>query len=86
MMKRILKTAGWIAAPKTMFAVTRPRKAAMLKATQVAAGALVSRLPFRRQRTSPLRVVARGLGAAALTVPIGLWAGRKMFSGGSTAE
>ncbi|CAN5655805.1 hypothetical protein BH23GEM3_BH23GEM3_13220 [soil metagenome] len=77
-MNRLLKTAAWIKAPRLTFAAKNPRKAAFLKAT----GWVTDRvLPHRRKRTTATRTAVRGLGAAAVAIPLGVWAGRKLRGG-----
>jgi hypothetical protein len=71
--KKLMKAAAWAAAPKAMFAVKNPRKAALVKAAGWAAGRL---RPAPKRHTG--RNAALGLGAAALTIPLGLWVGRKL--------
>lgn len=74
-MKTILKTAAWAAAPKAMFIAKNPRKAALLKAADWAAGRVG--LP-QRKRSSTGLAAAKGLSAAALALPLGLWLGNKL--------
>jgi hypothetical protein len=79
--KKALKTAAWVKAPRLMFAKRNPRKAALL-----AAGSWVAKrvMPGRRRKSSTFGLSAvQGLGAAAVAIPVGLWAGRKVFGGGA---
>lgn len=82
-MKRILRAAAWTAAPKAMFAAKNPRKAAMLKAAGWAAGRIG--VPTRKRRSSS-RTAVKGLAAAAVALPLGLWLGRRVRRGAATAE
>jgi hypothetical protein len=77
--KRALKTVAWVKAPKLMFAKRNPRKAALLAATSWVTSRV---LPNRRKKTSRTRTAAQGLGAAAVAIPVGLWAGRKILGSG----
>jgi hypothetical protein len=76
MRKRIAKGVGYAVAPKATFTALHPRKAAYAKATTW----LVDRMTPSRRRRSRTRAVATGLGAAAVTVPLGLWLGRRIRS------
>lgn len=73
--KKILKAAAWATAPKAMFAVRNPKKTALMKA----AGWATSRVLPARRRPSPAMTAAKGFGAAALALPVGLWVGRKLL-------
>ena len=75
MKKKLLKGAGYIAAPKLSFALHHPRKAAM---ASVAAWAVDHMTPHRR-RSNKAATAAKGLGAAALALPVGLWLGRRFM-------
>lgn len=75
MKKKILKGASYIAAPKLTFAAQHPRKAAMIKAGTWVAGRV---MPHRRSHSTGMSL-AKGLGAAAVALPIGLWLGRRVF-------
>lgn len=80
--KRVLETVGWVKAPRLMFARRHPRKAALL-----AAGSWVAnRVRRRRHRPSLARTAAQGLGAAAVAIPLGVWAGRKLRDRGQQLE
>lgn len=83
MIKKALKAAAWTTAPKAMFATKHPRKAALARAAQWTAQR-VGAAP-RRRGPSAGQVAARGLAAAALALPIGLWLGRR-GRGERTAE
>ena len=74
MLKSLLKGAAWVKAPKLMFAAKNPKKAAFVKAVDWATDIV----PTRRKRTSRLATAAKGLSAAAVAIPVGLWVGRKM--------
>lgn len=76
MKKRILKGAGYLTAPKLSFAAKHPRKAMMAKAATWA----TSHLTPRRRRSHTMGMTAmRGLSAAAVALPVGLWIGRRIF-------
>jgi hypothetical protein len=75
-MNRLLKTASYIAAPKLTYAARHPRKAALLKAGAWATGLVMS----RRSRSSRGMTAMKGLGAAAIALPIGMWMGRRMMN------
>ena len=74
MRKRLAKGVGYAMAPKATFAALHPRKAAYAKA----ATWIMGRVTPSRRRHHRGRAVAAGLGAAAVTVPLGLWLGRRM--------
>lgn len=73
--RKLLKGAGYIAAPKLAFALQHPRKAAFAKAASWA----MNRVGPRRKSSSMGSTAAKGLGAAALALPVGLWLGRRMM-------
>ena len=73
--KKLLQGAGDNAAPKLSFAVHHPRKAAM---TSLATWAL-GHMTHRRHRHTMGSTAAKGLGAAAIALPVGLWLGRRML-------
>lgn len=76
-MKKILKTVAWVTAPKAMFVAKNPRKAALLKA----AGWAAARVGLQqRKRRSPGSTAAKGLAAAAVALPLGLWLGNRSRS------
>jgi hypothetical protein len=75
-MNPLLKTAAKHAVPH-LATLTRGRKKKMLtKAGRWAAGQVM-----RKQRSSMGSMALKGLGAAALAVPVGMWLGRKLMSG-----
>jgi hypothetical protein len=76
MKKKLLTGAGYIAAPKLAFALKHPRKAVVTKAATWAMG----HVTHRRRKSSAGATAAKGLGAAALALPVGLWLGRRMFA------
>lgn len=83
MLKQAIKTAAWLKAPKAMFAITNPKKAAVIKGIDWAAE-MVGR---PRRRRSPLRTAVKGMAAAAVAIPAGIWLGKKVLGGeGSEAE
>jgi hypothetical protein len=73
--RKLLKGAGYLAAPKLAFALDMPKKAAMAKATSWALG----HVTHRRRRPSMGMTAAKGLGAAAVALPLGMWLGRRMM-------
>jgi hypothetical protein len=74
-MNRLLKTASYLAAPKLTYAARHPRKAALLKAGTWATSRV---MPGRRKRRSRTGLAMKGLGAAAVAIPLGIWMGRRM--------
>lgn len=72
-MNRVLKMASYVAMPKLTFAASHPKKAAMIKAGEWALG----RVMPQRKRHHAWRTALKGLGAAAVAVPVGLWLGRR---------
>ncbi|HEX6924987.1 MAG TPA: hypothetical protein VF167_06135 [Longimicrobiaceae bacterium] len=74
--KRILKGAGYLAAPKLLFTLNHPRKAMMARAATWATGHL---MPRRRRSHTMGTTAMRGLSAAAVALPVGLWLGRRIF-------
>lgn len=75
MTKSLLKGASYMAAPKTTFALNNPRKAAFAKATKWATKRM---MPHRKQPSMGMMAM-KGLGAAAVAIPIGMWLGRRMM-------
>lgn len=73
-MNRMLKSVAYMKAPKLSFAAFNPRKAALLKAGQMALG----RLRPRRREPAYGKMALKGLGAAAMAIPLGLWLGRRV--------
>ena len=82
MTKKIMKGAGYLAAPKLAFTMNHPRKAAMATAATWAMGHMTP----RRKRSSMGMTAAKGLGAAAIMLPVGMWLGRRMMDGRAPAE
>ena len=76
-MKKIFKGAAWLAAPKLMFAAKNPKKAAFVKAVDWASDLAGG----KKKRNSTVGTAMKGLGAAALALPLGLWAGKKFLGG-----
>lgn len=72
-MKRAMRAASYIAAPKMAFAAFNPRKAAVLKAGQWA----MSRVRPQPRKPALGALALKGFGAAALAVPVGMWLGRR---------
>ena len=76
-MNRLLRKATRFAVPKLMNGTRKAPSAAMVKAARWAIGRVKPEPP---KRTSPATLIARGLGVAAATLPLGLWIG-KMIRG-----
>lgn len=74
MKKKLLKAAGMAAAPKLMLALKYPKKAAFAKAGKWAATNVLR----QKKRSSVGTTAAKGLGAAAVAVPLGMLLGRWM--------
>lgn len=72
-MKKLLKTAAVAAAPKMALAAMNPKKAAALKAGKWAMG----RVMRKKRGPSAGEMALKGLGAAAVALPLGLWLGRR---------
>lgn len=81
MKKTLLKGAGYAVAPKLSFAANNPGKAAFAKATKWAGRRVLKRKPEPSMGMTALK----GLGAAAVAIPVGLWLGRR-FLGGSEQQ
>lgn len=79
--KKAIKSAAYITHPKATFALLNPGKAVLMKGVEMAA----DRITGRPRRPSRMGMAARGLGAAALALPLGYWLGQK-FSDRGTAE
>lgn len=77
MKQRLLAAAGYAAAPRLAFTLQHPGKMAVASA----AGWAANRMAPRRRRSSMGATAAKGLGAAALAVPVGMWLGRRIFQG-----
>lgn len=74
-MNPLLKTAAKHAVPH-LASLTRGRKKKMLvKAGRWAAGQVV-----RKQKVSMGAMAFKGLGAAAIAIPVGMWLGRKLLA------
>jgi hypothetical protein len=82
MRKHLTKGASYALAPKLTFAARHPRKAAAVKAASWA----MERVSPNRRRRSRMRSTATGIGAAAMAVPIGIWLGRKLWTGNPQRE
>jgi hypothetical protein len=80
-MNPLLMTAAKHAVPH-LATLTRGRKKKML----VKAGRWASSHVMRRQRHSMAGMALKGLGAAAIAVPVGLWLGRKLLSGAESGS
>lgn len=81
--KKALKTVGWVKAPRLMFAKKNPKKAAFLAATSWVTSRV---LPGRKKKSTFGLSTRRGLGAAAVAIPVGLWMGRKAMGGGAPSN
>lgn len=79
MKKKLLKAAGMAAAPKLMLALNNPKKAAFVKAGKWASTNLLR----QKKRSSAGMTAAKGLGAAAIAVPLGMLLGRWMRGRGA---
>jgi hypothetical protein len=78
--KRILKAAGYAAAPKLAFLANNPGKgAAAWAGKQVVERMLPDRFRPEPRRSSFGMTAAKGLGAAALAAPLGWWLGRRIM-------
>lgn len=75
MKRRLLKAAGYAAAPKLAFTLQHPRKMAVAKAATWA----MHRIAPQKRRPSMAATAARGFGAAAVALPVGMWLGRRVF-------
>lgn len=75
MRKKIAKGMAYAAAPKLSFAAFNPKKAAFAKA---ASWAMDHVTPERRRR-SRSHMAMKGLGAAAVALPVGVWLGRRFL-------
>lgn len=75
MRKRLLKAASYAAAPKLAFTLQHPRKMAMAQAATWA----MHRISPQKRRSSMAGTAARGFGAAAVALPVGMWLGRRVF-------
>jgi hypothetical protein len=80
-MNPLLKTAAKHAIPH-LHDLTRGRKKKMLKhAGKWAAGQMM-----RKHRASMGSMALKGLGAAAIAIPVGMWIGKKLLSGDESAQ
>jgi hypothetical protein len=82
MRQQLTKGASYALAPKLTFAARHPRKAGAAKAASWA----MDRVSPKRRRRSTLRSTAKGIGAAAFAVPVGIWLGRKLWSDSAHRE
>lgn len=85
MKKKVLKAAGYAAAPKLTFLASNPQKAALVKAGAWAGEQVVNRMVPNRFRPQPKRTsfgmtAVKGLGAAAIAAPLGWWLGRMLMN------
>lgn len=72
-MKKALKSAAYLTAPKAAFTAMHPRKAAMVKAGKWA----MNRVRPQPKRPAYGMMALKGIGAAALALPVGMWLGRR---------
>ena len=82
MRKRIAKGVGYTMAPKATFAALHPKKAVYAKAAMW----LFDRVTPNRRRKTHKRSMATGIGAAAMTIPLGVWLGRRLMSDRATTS
>lgn len=75
MKNRLLSAAGYAAAPRLAFALQHPGKMAVASA----AGWVANRISPRRRHSSRGATAAKGFGAAAVALPVGMWLGRRIF-------
>ena len=73
-MNPTLKNAARIAAPH-LLAMTRGKRKRMI----VGAGKWAARQVVKKQRKAAVRMAFRGLGVAAVAVPVGMWVGKKLL-------
>ncbi|MDQ3521560.1 MAG: hypothetical protein M3434_04385 [Gemmatimonadota bacterium] len=71
-MHKLLRTATRFSVPALLTIPKNSRRAAMVKAARWAVG----KVKPEPKRTPPAIRIAKGLGAAAVTLPLGLWIGR----------
>ncbi|MBW3629544.1 MAG: hypothetical protein KY464_09620 [Gemmatimonadetes bacterium] len=74
-MNPLLKTAAKHALPHLATMTRGRRKKMLMKAGKWAAGQVM-----RKKSRSMRSVALKGLGAAAVAVPVGMWLGRKLLS------
>jgi hypothetical protein len=74
-MHKLLRNATRFSVPALLNAPKNSRRAALLKAARQAIGRVNPEPP---RRTPPVKLVAKGLGAAAVALPFGLWIGRML--------
>ena len=81
-MNPLLKTAAKHAVPH-LATLTRGRKKRMLaRAGKWAAGQVMR----KQSRSSMGGMALKGLGAAAIAVPVGMWLGRRLLAGDDAAH
>ena len=73
-MNPTLKTAARMAAPH-LLALTRGKRKKMI----VGAGKWAARQMAKKQKKAAVRLAFKGLGVAAVAVPVGLWVGKKLM-------
>lgn len=74
-MGKLTTAASYLAAPKLTYALRNPKKTALFKA----AGWAANRFTPSRTRVSAGAVAAKGIGAAAIAVPLGWWLGKRLL-------
>lgn len=72
-MNTLLRNATRLAVPRLMASTRSARRAAVLKATRWVTGRPA---PEPVRRISPVALIGKGLLAALLALPLGLWIGR----------
>ena len=80
-MNPLLKTAARHAIPH-LHDLTRGRKKKMLKH----AGKWAASQVMRKQKASMGSMALKGLGAAAIAIPVGMWIGKKLLEGDAGGE
>ena len=73
--KGMLKAASYLAAPKLTYMARNPKKTAIFKAGTWAA----ERMLPQRRRPSRGAMALKGLGAAAVALPVGMWLGSRFL-------
>ncbi|MEX0911870.1 MAG: hypothetical protein WD737_03380 [Gemmatimonadota bacterium] len=79
--RKLVKGISYAKAPKATFALLNPGKTAAIKA----ASWTMDRISPARRRRARTRAALPGIGAAAVAVPLGVWLGRRIWSGRSEA-
>lgn len=74
-MGKLTTAASYLAAPKLTYALRNPKKTALFKA----AGWAAERMTPVRKRSSAGARAAKGVGIAAVAVPLGWWLGKRFL-------